>query len=429
VSFVRAHRLVLPRLALALGVLLIAFGLKINWAYTSVGGQDFGHSYVIGASILHGLDVYTAPDLATVYRQFEGSDDNTPWGVFNNPSAGIAVLPLALLPLHTAQIVFFVLSGSAVLGGVYSLTRLVAPGMAPGYVALILGLIVCAAATRWAFLYLQAAPLAFGLLGFYVVALERRRSLLALALAAVVLCLKITLGLPFIGLALLQRRWMLLASLTAIWIVANGLGFLRLGGLDAVQGYQVNMARLEQAGQANYPDFREVGSMMRLDWPYLLNAISPDLPRSDAIGKFLSGAAIVWLFWQLRRSRFAPNTLAKTTAFLGPLVCLSLLSVYHHQYDAIPLFAPAVIYVLDYLRHPGRVDGRLVALYLVPVVLFAGVYPMEQAPVAVDRLFGVGSGNVLQLIGVVSVLIAFIASLLLLNAYIRLHKDGSVLTT
>jgi hypothetical protein len=121
--------------------------------------------------------------------------------------------------------------------------------------------------------------------------------------------------------------------------------------------------------------------------------------------------------------------LAKTTAFLGPLVCLSLLSVYHHQYDAIPLFAPAVIYIVDYLHHPSRVDGRLLALYLVPVVLFAGVYPMEQAPVAVDRLFGVGSGNVLQLIGVVSVLIAFIASLLLLNAYIRMHKDGSVVTT
>src|SRR5262249_32599301 len=100
---------------------------------------------------------------------------------------------------------------------------------------------------------------------------------------------------------------------------------------------------------------------------------------------------------------------------LGPLVCLSLLSVYHHHYDAISLFGPAILY----LSMPRRRVPYLIVMFVVPVVLFAGLYQVEQTQLFIDRLFGDGSSGVMKLLGVVSVNIAFVASLLLLNDFIR----------
>jgi hypothetical protein len=341
-----------------------------------------------------------------------------PWGVFYTPSAGAVSLPLILLPFDLAKTALFLLSCAVLLAGGNMLLQLVFPRWHLGYRVLLLGALMSASATRWAFLYMQTAPLIFGLLCMFVVALHRRRFTLAFITSAVALCLKVTLGLPFLGLAIVQRRYALAAAIAAAWLVVNGLGFVRLGGVDAVRGYLLNMARFEQADQVNYPDFRVVSSMARLDWPYLLNALNPDIQRSALLGTLLSAASVGWLLWQSWRCRRFADDIRTTAAFLGPVVCLSLLSVYHHHYDAISLLAPAIVY----LSQPGTHDRRLVALFVMPTILFAGLHQVGNVEVLAEQLFG--GGALVKLLGVATVLVTFAVSLIMLEQYVRRQASG-----
>ncbi len=401
--------------ALALGLVLLAGGLYINWNVTVGRGEDFGHLYVMGKSLVRGFDVYLAPDLHPVYLDMTGSDDWVPWGAFYTPSAGAATLPLSFLPYGPARAAFFLISCLVLLAGANQLIQLLKPRWHMGYRVLLLGGLMCASANRWAFLYLQAAPLIFGLLCMFVVALHQRRISFALVTATLGLCVKFSLGLPFLGLALVQRRYALAVAIAAAWLVVNGVGFIRLGGVDAVRGYQQTMSTLERADEVNYPDFRSLRSMTRTDWPYLLNAISPDLQRSALLGMLLSAASCGLVGWQAWRSRKFADELGTTAAFMGPLVCLSLLSVYHHHYDAISLLAPA----LFYLSWPGTYDRRLIALFVVPALAYAGLHQVGNVELFFDHMFGGNAAILVKLYGVVTMIVTLVASLLLLESYIR----------
>lgn len=75
----------------------------------------------------------------------------------------------------------------------------------------------------------------------------------------------------------------MLAAIGMAWVLAIVVGFAAMGGMEAVEGYRAMTAVFERPDQVNYPDFRAPTSMQRLDWPYLLNAINPNLPRSRII--------------------------------------------------------------------------------------------------------------------------------------------------
>jgi hypothetical protein len=406
--------------ALLLGLILLAVGFYINWGVTIGRGEDFGHLYVMGKSLVRGFNVYIAPDLHPVYLDMTGSPDWVPWGAFYTPSAGAATLPLSFLPYGLARAAFFLISSAVLLAGAYQLIELLLPRWHIGYRMLLLGAFFCASANRWAFLYLQAAPLIFGLLCMFVVALQRRRISVAFVTAILGLCVKFSLGLPFIGLALVQRRYKLAVAIVAVFCVVNGIGFLRLGGIEAVRGYQQTMSTLEWPDQVNYPDFRSP-AMTRTDWPYILNAINLDIARSAFLGTLLSAASVAVLAWQAWRSRKFARELATTAAFMGPLVSLSLLSVYHHHYDAVSLLAAP----LFYLTWHGKHDRRLIALFVIPAVAYAGFHQVGNVEVAFDHLFGVFAAQLVKLFGVVTMIVTFGASVLLLEGYIRSRTEAA----
>jgi hypothetical protein len=406
------------RTALVLGIVLLVASSVINARATITRGEDFDSLYVVGRSLLLGFDVYQVVDLSSVFRDMKGADGGAPWGLFYPPSLGVFVLPVSLLPFSLAKMTWALLLWVVLLTGVNKLLRMAAPNLPFGYRLLILGGIMSTSVVRWGFISLQPAPLIFGLLGFYMDALARGRTWLAVAIAAPVVCLKFTLALPFLGLAFVQRRYGVIVAAIAVTVVVMAVGFARLGGMDAIAGYQNNMARIEAPDQLNYPDFRAPNSMQRLDWPYLLNAFGPDLPRSNAVGLLLTVAAGAWLLWEWRRARDFAREPRVAAAFLGPLVCLSLLSVYHHHYDAIALLGPCIIYVAQFARH----DSKLVMLYVVPVVLYAGLFEAAQFQSILGESFGPESASYLKLVGVVCVNIAFGASLLLLRNFLRLRR-------
>lgn len=414
--FLRFRSLCSPRLALILGLALLIAGIGINLWKSQVRGEDFGHMLVVGKSFVEGLNVYTVEDLQSVYRDFTGTDSYTPWGVFYTPSSGMALLPLTFLPYQLAKITWFVLACGVLLGGVWQLMRVFVPDMATGYRVLVLGALMCTSAARWGFFYMQAAPLLFGLLCFFVVALHRKHAGIAFAIGAFAICLKFTLILPFMGMALLKKRLVMIIAICFIWGLVNVAGFARMGGMAAVSGYQEQMTRFNQVDQLNYPDFREPNSMQRTDWPYLLNAPKVAIERSQMIGHVLSVLALFWLCFQMYRLRDRVDDPTTEIMMLGPLVCLSLLSVYHHHYDSIALFGP----LIGYLALPNRKEHLgWIGAFSVPVVLFAGIYQIQQFQVAVDAVFGEGSSIYLKLMGVVCVNIAFIASLVLLQKHVN----------
>jgi len=237
----------------------------------------------------------------------------------------------------------------------------------------------------------------------------------AFAICTLVIFLKFTLFIPFAGLALIRGRLFLVAAVVTTWALANVAGFALIGGMEAVNGYSANMAIFERPDQLNYPDFRAPNSMQRLDWPYLLNALSPDLPRSRIIAMFLAALSAAWLLWELYRARRFADEPDTTVAFLGPLVSFSLLCVYHHHYDAIVLLGP----VLLYLGRPAEPNDRLlILLFVTPVILFVGLWQLEKSQQLVEAFLGESSAVGLKLIGTCCVNLAFGVSLVLLHRFI-----------
>jgi hypothetical protein len=389
----------------------------LNWRNSQLRGEDFSHVFVISKSILERFDIYnaTAPEVQSAYRNYTNTDMFVPWGIFYPPSSGVALLPLALLPYEIAKGLFFILSTAVLLGGTYRLMQLFTDGLQLGTRVLILGAVMCSAGARWGFFYLQAAPLVFGLLGLFLWELDRKRSVRAFAISTLVIFLKFTLFLPFAGLALIRGRLLLVAVVVATWAMANVVGFALIGGMEAINGYRANMTLFERPDQLNYPDFRAPNSMQRLDWPYLLNALSPDLPRSQIIAMFLTALFTVWLLWEFYRVRRFADEPGTTVAFLGPLVSFSLLCVYHHHYDAIALLGP----VLLYLGRPAESNDRLlILLFVTPVILFVGLWQLEKSQQLVEAFLGEGSAAGLKLIGTCCVNLAFGVSLVLLHRFI-----------
>jgi hypothetical protein len=418
----QAGHLLLPvslqqRLALLLGVLLLCVGFMLNWRNSQLRGEDFGHLFVISKSILERFDIYnaTAAELPAVYKDYMNSEHFVPWGIFNLPSSGMALLPLVWLPYEIAKVLYFVVSTAVLLGGTYRVMQLFTAGLQFGTRVLILGAVLCSSGARWGFLYLQAAPLVFGLLGLFLWELDKQRSVRAFAICALVILIKFTLFLPFAGLALIRGRLLLVVAVATTWALANVVGFALVGGIDAVHGYLANMTLFERSDQLNYPDFRAPNSMPRLDWPYLLNALSPDLPRSQTIAMLLTAFFAAWLLWEFYRVHRFSDEPGATVVFLGPLISLSLLCVYHHHYDAIALLGP----VLLYLGRPADPrDRHLIFLFVAPVILFVGFWPVEKLQQLVQPFFGEDGARGLKLAGACCVNFAFGVSLVLLHRYI-----------
>jgi Glycosyltransferase family 87 len=406
------------RVAFVLGAVLLLTGVAINARAAITRGEDFDSLYVIARALALGINAYAAPDLPALFSQMKDIESGAPWGLFYPPSLAAVMLPLSWLPFGVAKASWTVAIAVVLFAGLHELLRLVTPRMPLGYRVLILGALSVSAAVRWGFISLQAAPLLFGLLGLYLAAQHANRRSAMLVILVLVVCLKFTLALPFLGLAWLQRRYGLLAAAAVVFVAANALGFTRMGGLEAITGYQANMVRLEAPDQLNYPDFRLPNSMQRLDWPYIVMAISPDLARANMLGMLLTGLSGVWLAWQWWQSRRFDRDLEISLAFLGPLVCLSLLSLYHHHYDAIALFAP----VLVYLARWNKDDRALILAFTVAVVIFAGLYQVGTTQELLERFFGVGPASLIKLLGVVAVNIAFGASLMLLQRFVARRR-------
>lgn len=399
------------------GVLMLAGFISANarvvntWISLNTlenGGVDYPVLHAMGQGIAHGINVYELNDPNAVGQGVVG--------MVYPPATGFAALPFALLPFPIARAVFFLVTNLVVVLGCRALVRHVAPKSATHVWLIATGLVLMAASIRWGMMLLQLAPLMFGLLCFFIVALDSGKTRLAIAIAALATALKMTLALPFLGLLALHRRFVGFGIAVGTWVTLNGLGFLRMGP-EAFATYRANVAKFEVVDASwniNGPDPWLPVSLPRLDWVFLLYGILRDLPLSRLLNLVLAGVTALWLLKEAwRKSSHVP--LATSYLFLTPLVCLGSLAVYHHQYDACLFLVPILLafFLSPELRKPGW--GALLTL---PILFIVLLLPIGMAQNLLKQFLGDVGPGLVKISFPFAISLALIGSLALLRRHL-----------
>ena len=367
------------------------------------GGVDFPVVYVMGQGILNGTNVYLPEQTAAFIRDY-GVDQ---YGMFYPPATGFAALPFALLPYVVAKWTFAVVITALIVVGIRELVRLARPDAPPHLWMIAAGIVLASSAMRWGMMLLQVAPLVLGLLCVFVSLLHRGKTRAAVAVAIVAMALKMTLAGPFLGLLALRRHFVAAATVVAAWVTLNVIGFWRMGS-GAFAHYQRNIGELEQLGHISSPDPWRPIALPRLDWVSLFYGVTGDLTFARGAAVAVAAACLLWLAWfALRTPR--PRDLRTTAVFLGAATCLGSLGVYHHQYDAILFFAPALLGVL--LFDPKFRWGYVLVAPLVAMIL---VLPIGQAQAVLVSTLGLTGVGLLKLSFPVAFTLALLGCFLLI---------------
>jgi hypothetical protein len=390
-----------------LGALTLAAGVVVSFALVG-GGVDFPVLYVMGRGLVTGTNVYL-PEHTALFPQLYGIP---PADMLYPPATGFVVLPLVLLPYGLAKWTFAAIIDLAVILGIRALARTAARPV-PAFVWMSAsGVTLLSAAMRWNLMLLQMAPLILGLLGGFVYALHTGKTRTATALAVVAMALKMTLALPFVGLLALRRRWTSIALVGLMWAALNAVGFWRLGPASFAT-YQHNVAALTDVGDINSPDLWRPVALPRLDWMPLLYSLTDNMPFARAAALALSAASALWLAWYGFRTRHE-SELRTTALFLGALVCLGSLGVYHHQYDAILVIAPALLVILSGLRPDGRYDVKY--WLSAPLLLMILLLPIGKTQNVLQSALGLTGVGLLKMCFPVAFTLALISCVLLLRS-------------
>jgi len=357
----------------ATGLLLIA--ILGAFAASRRQGQDFASLQLTAVGLATRAPLYDPQWLRTVYPIRYGL--GAPQGVFYPPATGVVMLPFAPLPFRVAQVAWLAVMIVSIVVGVRALVRLARPESSRTSWVLAAAVVLLSACVRWGTTPLQGAPLVLGLLCLFVQAIHLNRWGIAYAIAALVLAFKFTLALPFLGLLLLHRRYGGLAFALFAAVALNVAGFAWLGGRSVFEAYRQNIAFVEAFGDINTPDPWDPVSVPRLDWAYLFYGVSRNIAGARLLTMLASAGTLLWLCWEGFKVRNR-LTLQTTIAFLTPLACLGMLSVYHHHYDASLLAAPFLLVVL---LSPSALSRSKWAV----AMAFPLVFMMALLPIAVTQ--------------------------------------------
>jgi hypothetical protein len=392
--------------------LLLIAGVLVSWFASQRQGQDYSTLYVTARALIERAPLY---DLAWQKQIFPSCCALAPpLGMFYPPATGIAVLPLALLPYELSAIVWFSVSVLVLIGGVRALVRTLRPAPDDALWMSAAGLLLLSAAVRWGITPLQAAPLLLGLLCFTVAALESERWRTALAITLFVTALKITLALPFLGLLFVYGRYRGIVVALSAAAALNVLAFMQLGGESAVRAYIANTQLLEAYHDVNTPDAWSPISVPRTDLAYLLHGIGVPLQLARLGGLMLSGLAGLWFAWLVFAAGSRPSSGA-THRYLMPMVCLSLVCVYHHHYDIALVMAP---FVMRIIATPGVRPISRAEWALVPLALVASLAPTATLLRAAVTLLGPQWRGCVTLLFPTVVALALVGSLAALTQHV-----------
>jgi len=396
------------------GVLLMLLGTWISRRAFNEWGADLAQLYMSAWLLREGKNVYDYTEQHSGYMRHIG--EVTTWGHFYPPGSAVALLPATVIPYSVAKQLWFVLGIVVMLYGLWRFMAAYMPRWDRSLRTLVLGVVMCTACVRWGFKVAQPVSLVLGLFAIFMVEFRTGRTWLAISCAAISGAIKVTFGMPFVLLALALRRFKIAIVLAGIWGTMNLVGMYGMGGPKIMADFKANMATFERADQLNYPDPRGFNSLARTDWPYILNAASPNFPRNKLIGHILTLASLAWIAFEVLRAQ--PRLLEEdvpTLALTGPISALSMLSVYHHHYDIGLLLLPLLAYV-------GRPELRRVPAswaFILPVGLYAGLYPYDKFAKLLEAIMGPSYVLISKPMACAVCIAALVSSMLVVRAVLR----------
>ena len=346
---------------------------------------------------------------------------NDPNGCGYPPSNAILMLPFAALPFSLARIGLYCVMALVLLLGVYCLSKQAAPEWSRNVRIVVLLAALQSMTVRWGLGMLQIAPLITGLFALFLPAAAQKRETAMTILTALALCLKLTLGFPFLLFAALAGQCRVVALSLTAFLLVNAAGFARVGGTQALSDYARQIATVQALG-GNSPDPYFPGSFERIDLEYLLNGLRHGLRFSHGLALTLSGLALVFLLWAAWHTRTRRDTPEWACAFAAPVVCLSLLAVYHHKYDAAILLIPLLLAARFHSAQESKTASRI---FIAATFLLACAYPVGRVfAVTLSHLLLVKPTIAERLSYSVLLTLAFAASLHCLFVFVRRRSTG-----
>ncbi len=358
-----------------IATLLVCFGIAI-YVLRGIHDEkrvlefrDFKQPYSSARCLLHGCNPYSESDTQKEFLRAGGSDDDTqvfrPFSALYPPFSLAVLAPIAALSYPAAHRLWLaliaVLVAVAVLaildlcreedlyrdGDLYRKAALLAP-------SLLLSLFIASSTILLMLGQISGPVIALLSIGFWCL-LRGRAAWVAVVCLTVALCLKphdaalLVCYLPFAGRPW-RRAFVGVAALTAIVVVA---GTVWCTTTPASAGWLIDLrANLHgnaAPGGADDPGVRSTEALYMAN----LQPLFSTLTSSRSLSNVLALATVllllaVWLPLAVR----LPNTYAKHLLAIGSLACLTLLPLYHRQYDTriLLLVFPSVAYLLNRRR-------------------------------------------------------------------------------
>jgi hypothetical protein len=355
-------------------------------------GIDAQYPYIQGYGVWGGHPVFSVEWLQANGQALTGLVPNED-GLFYPPAIGVVMIPLVALSFEPARMVLLLACVGALVAAVWALFGLARPQTSASARLTVGGLVLLTACARWCWTPVQIAPLLAGLGVAALVGLHRGRGWMTYLATTLAFALKLTLGVPFVLLLVLHRRYKTLVLAFATYVALNVVGFLRVGGLDAIGDFIDGTTALERRGTINTPDFWERISIPRVDWTYLFTGLTGSFGVGRAVA--LLGGVAVGMFLCIACTRvLQPPSLADSCRILLAGTCLGLVVVYHHHYDLAVLIPPLLLVAMLHgelgLTWSNRITWSMMPIAFVLLFVPGG----EAADVAHSLVGGVGPGLV-----------------------------------
>ena len=368
-----ARRQALPALIVLLGILaFVGKGYKDEQA--ALHFRDFKQPYSSARCVLHGCDPYAEKPTREQFLDAGGVDDDaTVFQAYSSlypPPSLVMLTPVAALRYPAAHALW-----STLIALLFSLASAAVAELSLSFVAggsAIALMVVLAAFTFSSTILLMLGQItgpvvSLLVIGTWLLIYDRARWLAVLCLTAALL-LKPHDSLLIVGLYLLvagarwRRAWLAVMVLAAVFTVGSLAWFQHSPATSHwTTELPANLKGNTGAGNVNDATLSNLQASEIADLKALVGTVTPDM-RLGTLGE-LGGSAILLLLWIVPVARMR-DTRTKHVLALAALCAITLLLIYHRQYDTrlLLLVFPATALLLARRRGWGLAALALTAV-------------------------------------------------------------------
>ena len=338
--------------------------------------RDFKQPYASARCLLTGCDPYSEPDTHAAFLAAGGPDNDKvvfdPYSALYPPFSLVVLTPIAALPYPAAHAVWEAATAAAFAAAVLLTAELCALGGGSLATALLLAVFTFSSTILLMLGQISGVVIALLVIAFASLVRERRTALAVVCLFAALMLKPHDAALPLLYLLFAgprSRRVFAAVAVPACVCVAGSLLWFAHGAHTAhwLMELRANLAGNAAPGSVNDPGLGHAQALNLTDLQAIFAAVR-DRP-SFYNGAAFAVSAILLAAWAVPAARLR-NTVPKHLLALAAIACLSLLPIYHRQYDTriLLLAFPAVAWLLSERRHRGWGGFGFVLLSVATVV-------------------------------------------------------------